>query len=165
MTADILKPYEDQIGNIAKIHLLAGPDVCVLVVAVSAEVGRAIIELTLGRVPLEITWRQAKSLDDRAGEIDQAGDLWHELLPKYVQFTERCARRAGDLSPMIGEIVLAIRKDLQMPVYLPNFPKLLAETARSQIDQLQTSVAGLLTDLETTRQIKIDRLDLTSRSQ
>jgi len=42
VTADILKPYEDQIGNIAKVHLLAGPDVGALVVAIGSEISCAI---------------------------------------------------------------------------------------------------------------------------
>ncbi len=158
VTADILKPYEDQIGNIPKVHLLAGPDVGALVVAIGSEISCAIIELTVGRVPLEIDWRRAKSLEGRAGEnpdtIDQVAELWRDLLPKQMQFAEQCARRARILAPMIGEAVLAIRKDLHMPSYIPDFSKLLADTAGGQIDHLQTAFAQLLSDLNAPPQIR-----------
>lgn len=158
VTADILKPYEDQVGNIAKVHLLAGPDVGALVVAIGSEISRLIIELTVSRVPLEIDWRRAKSLEDRAGEnpntIEQVAELWRDLLPKQMQFAEQCARGARTLAPIIGECVLAIRKDLLMPSYIPDFPKLLADTADGQINHLQTAFAQLLNNLNTPPQIR-----------
>ncbi len=55
---------------------------------------------------------------------------------------------------MIGEAVLAIRKDLHMPRYVPDFSKLLADTAGHQIDHLQTAFVQLLSDLNTPPQIR-----------
>ena len=105
--ADILKPYEDNVGNIAKVHLLAGPAVGALVVALASEVNGAIIELTVSRVPLEIVWTQAKRLEDRAAGdptvIAQAAALRRNLLPKQMQFAEECVRRAGSLALLTGQ--------------------------------------------------------------
>lgn len=157
-TAEILNPYEDQVGNIAKIHLLAGPDVGALVVKIGSEIGTAILELTIGRVPLEIDWRRAKGLESLAGEstnaTGEAAALWSALLPKQMQFAERCACRAGSLAPIVGQAVLAIRMDLDMPSYVPDFSKLLADTANGQIDHMRTAFAQLLSDLNTPPQIR-----------
>ena len=158
VTADILKPYEDQVGSIAKVHLLAGPDVGALIVEIGSEVGSAIIELTVSRVPLENSFRQVKVLESQLGKnpnaIGEIAELWRDLLPRQMQFAEECVRRAGILAPMIGEAVLAIRKDLHMPDYVPDFPKLLADTADGQLDHMQTAFARLLSDLNTPPQIR-----------
>lgn len=151
-TSDILKPYEDQVGKIARIHLLAVPDVGALVVAIGSEIGRAIVELTVGRVPLEIAWRRVKDLEGRAGEdadaTAQIADLWRDLLPQQMAFAERCAGCAGRLAPMIGDAIIAIRTDLHMPPYVPRFPSLLADTASGQVDHMKASFSALLNDLE-----------------
>lgn len=158
VTADILKPYEDQVGNIAKVHLLAGPDVGALIVAIGSEVGSAIIELTVSRVPLESDWSRVKTLESQAGKnpdiIGEVEKLWRDLLPKQMQFAEKCLRRTSILAPMMGEVVLAIRKDLDMPRYVPDFPKLLADTAGSQLDHVQTAFAQLLSDQNLPPQIR-----------
>jgi len=157
-TAEILKPYENQVGNIAKVHLLAGPDLGALVIKIGSEIGTAVLELTVGRVPLEIAWRRAKGLESLGAESpDAAGEaaaLWSALLPKQVQFAERCARRAGSLAPTVGQAVLAIRMDLGMPNYVPNFSKLLVDTADGQIEHMRTAFAQLLNDLNTPPQIR-----------
>lgn len=149
-TADILKPYLDQVGKIAKVHLLARPEVGSLVVAIGSEIGCTIVELTAGRVSLENSLRQIKSLEVRSTEnsntINRVAELWGDLLPKQMRFAEHCVRRASTLAPMIGDAVLAIRKDLHMPDYVPDFSAVLANTASSQIDHLQTAFTRLKCD-------------------
>ena len=150
--ADILKPFEDQIGKIARIHLLAGPDVGKLIVTIGSEIGRAVIELTMARVPLEISWRHVKASEGRAvAEPDNSSEVaqaWAGLLTRQFAFAERCVRSTAKLAPTIGEALIAIRKDLDVPAYVPDFPKLLGDTASAQADHLIASFAALLEELK-----------------
>lgn len=160
VSADILKPYEDHVGEIAKIHLLAGPDVGALVVAIGSEIGSAIIELTLSRVPLENSRRQVKALESQAANdpkmIGEVEELWRDLLVKQMQFAEKCILRASILAPMMGDAVLAIRKDLGLPPYVPDFAKLLADTAAGHLEQAQSAFARLLNDLNLPPKIRTE---------
>ena len=157
-TADILKPYEDQVGKIARVHLVAGPDVGAHVVAIGSEIGRAVVELTVGRVPLEISRSHVKALEGRAGDDPDAtahvAELWRDLLARQIEFAERCAGTSKRLAPIIGAAILAIRTDLHMPPYVPDFSKLLSDTAGRQIDHLKDSFSSLLGDLKTPPRIE-----------
>ena len=105
----------------------------------------------MGRVPLETNWKRVKILEGQAGENpdmnEQIAEFWRDHLPKQMQFALQCVLRARTLAPMVGEAVLAIRKDLNLPSYVPEFSRLLADTADGQIDHLRTGFARLLSDL------------------
>lgn len=135
---EVLRPYTERAGNIAKVHLICSSEVSELLIEIGAEITTAIIDLTIERIDLDTLVQRRRGLSSTAASNDEEiVRIRNETLPLQISYAEHCVETATKLAPLVTDIILAIRADLGTPGYKSGYTPSFQKAAEQQLEHLR----------------------------
>lgn len=133
-TKEIVKPYRERTGDIAKVHLICGSRVSELVINVVGEIDTTMTDLIIERIKLDVLMQQTRRLASDALDYEaKVAAVWKEILPMLLPYAERCSEAAARIAPLAADVIMAVRADLKTPGYEPGFVPPFQRSAEKQL--------------------------------
>ena len=147
-TNEILRPFLERAGLIAKVHLLASRQTSELVIDLTQQISLSIVELSFTRIALEVEKRRLDGLDRDAPDYQQTLAEGHrKLLSPLMLFGDQCYAASVAMSPQVERTICAIRADLVVEPYPQGYHLPFTKVALASQHHLRQSMERLISAL------------------
>ena len=129
-TYDIIKPFQDKVGSVAKVHQIASEQTSVQVIEIMKGIGLSITELTVARSLAE----------DNIAKLADNEDRQKNAVRLRVAYADTCIFETAKIAPHLAKVVAELRNDLHKPSFTVGFELPFELTAWVGLDNFRNAM-------------------------
>ena len=134
----LIQGYVNKAPSVTKVNIIAGEETVRAFVHFSGELTATFLRLALKRSPLVMQKQLVDILRSRDEQsMGQAETLNMSLIPRHLEYLEECVAETHKLGRLLVPLLLAARKELELPINEAEFIKISDEGFAKLVENFQ----------------------------